>query len=378
LYKFRAGAKDKDPVSLEYLAAIEQQTGEDWSNVALTLSTAQPLLNAAPPDLRVLDVSVGGHGITASQPTGQPGLPIPVAGPAQPGGGFGGGGMQNPTALAKDLDRLAKDNRRMAQQNYAEKKSSEGAKQENDAAALEQFRDLVLTREELAKDDPAGRGLLGDGPSVTYRMKGPMSVPSRNDEQVLEINRFDLTARYYYKAVPVLTPNVYRIADMTNTSEVVLLPGEATMYLGSDFVGQTKLPLVAVGKPFTVGFGVDPQLQVARTLLDKTRLTQGGNQVLTFKYRIAVTSYKKDPVMVQVWDRTPHAEAAMTIAVTVTNPKPDLSTDPLYVRDERPKGLLRWDTTVQPNQNGEKALPIEYEFKMELDKNVNIGGFLAK
>ena len=127
-----------------------------------------------------------------------------------------------------------------------------------------------------------------------------------------------------------------------------------------------------------VGFGVDPQLQVARTLLDKARVTQGGNQVLTFKYRIAVTSYKKDPVTVQVWDRTPHAEAAMTIAVTVTNPKPDLSTDPLYVRDERPKGLLRWDTTVQPNQNGEKALPIEYEFKMELDKNVNIGGFLAK
>jgi hypothetical protein len=55
-----------------------------------------------------------------------------------------------------------------------------------------------------------------------------------------------------------------------------------------------------------------------------------------------------------------------------------MSTEPLYVRDELPKGLLRWDVTVQPNQNGEKALTIEYEFKMELDKNVNIGGFLAK
>ena len=30
--------------------------------------------------------------------------------------------------------------------------------------------------------------------------------------------------------------------------------------------------------------------------------------------------------------------------------------------------------TLDPKQNGEKALTIDYEFKMELDKNVNIGG----
>ena len=30
----------------EYLAAITQSTGEDWSNAVITLSTAQPLLNA--------------------------------------------------------------------------------------------------------------------------------------------------------------------------------------------------------------------------------------------------------------------------------------------------------------------------------------------
>lgn len=371
LYKFRAGLKDKDPVTLEYLAAIEQQTGEDWSNVNLTLSTAQPLLNAAPPDLRVLEVAVGGPGFVVNPP---PGAPVPTGAP----GGVGGGGIPDPTSYARDLDRLAKDQRRMAQDNYNLKKAEEAGKQTNEAAALEQFRDLVLDPKEIAKQDPTARGPAGDGPSVTFRLKGAMSVPSRHDEQVLEINRFDLTPRFYYKAVPVLTPNVYRIADLTNTSESVLLPGEATMYLGTDFVGQTKLPLVAVGKPFTVGFGVDPQLQVNRVLLDKVRTTQGGNQVLTFKYRIALSSYKKDPVQVQVWDRMPHAEATMTIAITLSTQKAELSSDPLYARDEKPKGLLRWDVTVQPNQNAEKAMMIEYEYKMELDKNVNIGGFMAK
>ena len=41
-------------MQVEYLAAIQQQTGEDWSNVKLVLSTAQPMLNAAPPELLAL------------------------------------------------------------------------------------------------------------------------------------------------------------------------------------------------------------------------------------------------------------------------------------------------------------------------------------
>lgn len=376
VYKFRAGTKDKDPVTLEYLAAITQSTGEDWTNAAITLSTAQPLLNAAPPDLRVLEVSVGGHGFAANPPAGQPGQPGPNGPPGVGGGGFA---MPNPSALAKDLEKQAKAGRAQAADNYNMKNPEIAGKQTNDAAALEQFRDLVLDKEELAKgNEQLDKGFLGDGPSVTFALKGPLTIPSRGEEQVLEVTRFDLAARVYYKAVPVLTPNVYRIADLTNTSEFVLLPGEATMYIGTNFVGQTKIPLVASGKPFTVGFGADPQLQVNRVLLDKTRTTQGGNQVLTFKYRINISSYKKEPVTIQVWDRMPHAEAAMTIAITIVNPKPELSTDPMYVRDEKTKGLLRWDVTVQPNMNGEKAQTIEYEFKMELDKNINIGGFLSK
>ncbi len=56
-YRFRAGAEN-EPVQMEYLAAIEQQTGEDWDGINLTLSTSQPSLNAAPPPLLALDVDL--------------------------------------------------------------------------------------------------------------------------------------------------------------------------------------------------------------------------------------------------------------------------------------------------------------------------------
>jgi uncharacterized protein (TIGR02231 family) len=272
--------------------------------------------------------------------------------------------------------------KRLANDNFNKANLEIGNSLQNNGAAFDQYRELLLTKEEIDKDKSnpfaVGSTTLADGPSVTYNLKSKMSVPSRADDQTLEIARFELAAKHYFKAVPVLTTQVYRVADLANTTDYVLLPGEATMYQGSDFVGRAKLPLVAIGKPFTVGFGVDPQLQVTRKLMDKTRSTQGGNQQLKFNYRILVSSYKATPVDVQLWDRLPMSETAQVITVTLASPKQALSTDPLYERDDRPKNLLRWDLKIDPKQNGEKSLSIDYEFKVELDKNVNIAGMMSK
>ncbi len=394
LYKLRAGGKDKDPVTVDYLASVSQQTGEDWANVDVVLSTAQPLLNASPPDLRSLEVAVagmpgasnpgfGGGGFGGQQggfgggqlganPAGGPAA-ASVPPPGMPGGG--GGGMPSATSYLKSLDDQSKANRSQSQALLNNRDVANGNLYANNAANLEQYRDLLATKEEVGK---LATITDIDGPSVNYHLKTKLSLPSRSDDQVIEIAKLDLASRFYYKAVPLLTSNVYRIADLTNTTDMILLAGEATMYLGMDFVGQTRMPLVAIGKPFTLGFGVDPQLQVSRKLMDKTRTTQGGNQVLTFKYRILLTSYKAAAVDVQVVDRVPFAEASQTIAVMLLKGETDLSKDTLYVRDERPKNLLRWDVKVDPKQNGDKALSLDYEYKMEFEKSVNIGSILAR
>jgi hypothetical protein len=213
-----------------------------------------------------------------------------------------------------------------------------------------------------------------EGPTVTYHLSTRLTVPSRNEEHVLEVARVDMPPQYYYKAVPLLTSHVYRLADLTNRSNYVLLPGDATMYIGTDFVGQMSLPLVAIGEQFTAGFGVDPQLQVQRQMTDRARTTQGGNQALRYEYRILVNSYKAEPVKLQVWDRLPHASTE-TVGVSLTKTQPDLSKDALYLREQRPTNLLRWDVTVDPEKSGEKALAINYEFKLELDKRMTISSF---
>ncbi len=343
-YKLRAGKAAKDPVQLEYLAAVTQHTGEDWSGVELVLSTAQPALNAAPPELQTLEVSV-----------------VPKAsGPASA-----------PRPDFMEVEDQVKSLRAKAQKDFNEKKQSSGAGLVNTASAQEQSWEL-FNPEAAVK-----RGCLmaaREGATVTYHLRTRLSVPSRGDEQVLEVARLELAPEFYYKAVPILASHVYRMADLTNTSEHVLLPGEATMYIGTDFVGQMSLPLVAIGERLTVGFGVDPQLQVQRQMTDKARSTHGGNQALRYDYRILVSSYKSERARVQVWDRLPHAESE-TVNVSLLKASPEVSTDAVYLREQRPNNLLRWDVQVGPQSTGEKALAIHYQFKLELDRQMAISSF---
>ncbi len=363
-YKVRAG-KVTEEVQLDYLANLTQHSGEDWNQVKVTLSTAQPMLNAAPPELAMLQPVLVTRGSSG-------GPPMPGGGPAP---------FAQPVS-DKDLQRNTTMLRDQAGANYRSgeiKGQLEAGKQLNDAAAWLQCFELTRSPTDvLAQLKKGGNAIAGaDGPSVTYHLPNKLTVPSRNDEQVIEVAKLKLTPKYYYKTVPVLNTNVYRLADLVNKSEHVLLPGEATMYQGTDFVGRMPMPLVAVGEEFTAGFGVETQLQVQRQMIDQTRSTQGGNQVLKYDYRILVSSFKSQPVQLQVWDRLPKGENE-SVGVVLLKSTPDLCKDAIYLRESRPNNLLRWDVEVPANCNGEKALPITYEFKMELDRQMAITGFQSK
>ena len=94
-YKLRAGKIHED-VRLDYLANLRQNSGEDWSHVKLTLSTAQPMLNASPPELCMLQpilVARGNNGAppmstgagSSASPFYNPVAPAEIAAQAQMG-----------------------------------------------------------------------------------------------------------------------------------------------------------------------------------------------------------------------------------------------------------------------------------------------------
>jgi hypothetical protein len=368
-YKLKAG-KVEENVQIDYLANLTQHSGEDWNLVNITLSTAQMTLESSPPELCMLAPTLVRRGTPGAPPMG------------------GGGGFASPFASNSsnmDLEKKASQQRSLALQNSAKGESKydkETSKLLNDASAIEQNIELMRAPEEVTalakgKKMAVESSSRTEGPSVTYHLPARLSIPSRNNEQVVEIVKLKLAPKYYYKAVPVLNRHVYRLADLVNKSTHEFLPGEATMYQGSDFVGRMQMPLVAIGEEFTVGFGVDTQLQVARLMTDQTRKDNGGNQVLKYDYRILISSYKSEPVKLQLWDRMPKGENT-SVNVVLGKCTPDLSKDGIYIRESRPNHLLRWDIDVPANCSGENAFPVTYDFSMELDKQMAITGFMSR
>src|SRR5262249_29614164 len=151
-------------------------------------STAQPMLNAAPPELRMLEVAVmhrgGGMagGGMQGQGAGRAGLQN------QPPGAVPAPDAANQTLEAFDKQRI--DLRNRAQKDFNEKKEGTANTLYTQAAALEQARKWVAF-EPQAKSGKRSATARG-GPSFTYPLPPRLTVPSRNDEQVLEVARIDL------------------------------------------------------------------------------------------------------------------------------------------------------------------------------------------
>ncbi len=437
-YRLRGGA-GPGPVRLEYLAAVVQQTGETWSGVRVTLSTARPSLDAAPPELLPLKLAVAG--VVDTGPIEAPddrsqriaaelGKPIKMSfanetpledvikyvrqatrSPTFPDGipiyvdplGLQAAEKTLKSTVTIDVAQVplrtslkllltqlgltyqVKDGLlTVTSEDSAADDSfgpggslgggpeltlgpaqTSGGARLNQEAASDQAEELRVADGQGSGPSPAEK----DDPSVTFPIPGRLDIPSRRDPQLLEIARVELPAEYYAKAVPVLTPRVYRLARLTNQSDLVLLPGEATVYIGGEFVGRMRLPLVAAGEPFIAGFGVDPQLQVSRRLVRKSRSVQGGNQVFDYEFRIGLRNYRTSPVKVQLWDRLPKPQGEV-VAVHLVKTSPELSTDAPYQRTARMDNLLRWDVDLPQGTVGEKTMYLNYEFRLEYARDL--------
>lgn len=354
-------ADDRKQVRIEYNALIQQLTGEDWSDVTLTLSTASPALSAAGPGLAPFHVTLGS--VQVQIPNGQQ-----QAAP-QIDALFLGGKLSK-TQVLEQLEGL--NDKRME---FAQSASNAVMFDEQNRFNWS-LNDVAYGLQQLELNCDAGmlRSLRSelpsdaDGPSLSYRLAGPVSLASRSDQQMVRIMQTDVASHFYHVAVPVLTSYVYREAELTNTSDEDLLAGPITVYLDGRFVGQGEIPTVARGQTFVVGFGADPQLRARRELTEKQDGVQGGNRETRFEYRLAVENYAGEARPVRVLDRLPHAENGEDIRITLGETTDPVSQDKLYQRQERPMGLLRWDVDVPAHAAGEDARLIGYHYAVEYDR----------
>ncbi|MGD9644194.1 MAG: mucoidy inhibitor MuiA family protein [Pirellulales bacterium] len=371
-YAARAAA-DHKRVSLEYNAQIQQMSGEDWSDVNMILSTATPSLVARAPELEPLTISLV-HDAPVQQAAAEP-------------------AARDYAAAKSELNerrRQLENSRAQSANGPAEQSGMPGLAQSdadpfsesgpvvnpfdvelNRVAAQDQVLDL-LSRREFGPGKPSVEPRTADV-SVTYRLPMRTSLPSRADQQLVQIALLPLEGDFYKLASPVLTAHVYDEALVTNQGETVLLAGPVSSYLADQFVGQGQLPTVAVGETFTLGFGIDSSLRATRELVKKDEAIQGGNRVVDFTYRVSIDNFGADATAVRLFDRVPKAKDG-EVKLTLVSTGRELSEDPRYRQAQHGKGLLRWDVDVPAKASGPQAFAVEYQLRLEYDRQMSIVG----
>lgn len=341
-YNFYLG-KDGKNVKVEFNARIHQVSGEDWDNIELVLSNASPALSAIGPGLSPFKVNLSsgelGTGDIASASQG----------------------------VSKEMGRAYKQ--------QLESKSWEESQQSSWAlnSAANDYQNLELVAKDsdisiLKKETISGSST----PSVGFTISTKVNLASKNLEQLIRVNSFNLPSTVYTVATPILTNYIFKEAEIQNNSLEVLLAGKVSAYHGERFVGRADIPNVVKGQMFIMGFGIDSQLKAFRELVDKKEKNIGGNKEVTFKFKIRIENYNDKEAPLRVLDRVPIEEEKGTIRMTINLHNNNLSEDKNYLEIERPKGILRWDANIPANVSGEKSKIIEYEYKLEFDRNLFI------
>ncbi len=356
-YNIRADA-DRSGARVEYYAAIQQMSGEDWSDVSMTLSTASPTLTAKAPALTSLSIGLA------------PPQRADVSAPPDSGD------------YLQSRRELAQQQRQVESERAQHKGRSSQPRSAAASVPGDEELDVMLNRVagQLQVLDLVAAGRVREGAarataegySVVYAVAARTTLPSRADQQLIQIAALPMRGEFYKVAAPVLTSYVYEEANLVNDSMLVLLEGPVTTYVDGQFVGQSSIPNVAAGETFAVGFGIDSSLRAARELIDRKESTQGGNRVIDFKYRLVVENFGPAPATLRVVDRLPTSKGT-DVKVTLVEEGRGLNKGP-QVESERKQGLLRWDADVPAQATRDRALTVEYQFRLEYDRQMSIVG----
>ncbi|MBF5043759.1 mucoidy inhibitor MuiA family protein [Aggregicoccus sp. 17bor-14] len=235
-------------VELTTLATVRQRTGEDWRGAKVTLSTAVPLQNATPPELRSLQLRA------SERPE------------------------ERKVLVRRDEYR-------------------EHARAGSGESALESgAQDLRASAQGL---------------SVQLQVPDAADVPGDGTAVRLQVARTRLRATFHFRAVPKLLPAVFRVARLTNAAPFPLLPGSVELFRPSGFLGRQTLERVAQGAPFELTFGQDEGLRVERAVVDEVRRTQGlfgGRYRFRYAYRFTLANHHAGAEDVELAEHLPVSE----------------------------------------------------------------------
>lgn len=388
------------PIKISYKANVYQQTGTDWENVNITLSTGDPNTNNLKPELSTKYLNFVSRNYRASTPiqrsnykynptvnnvTGtvidDTGLPLPGVNVVIKG---------TSTGTQTDFDgnySLKVNNGEELVFSYLgfDTKSipiHSTVMNINLNASSEQLEEVVITgygaNSDISKalqGKVAGVAIkepetLSNGnikevgiTNTQFEINKPYTIKSSNEVTIIEVENIDMPASYQHYAAPELNENTFITATLKNWEQYDLLPGEANIYFEGNYSGKSILNPQIASDSLNISLGIDPNVIVTREKLKNFKSSSflGNNRIVNKGYKIEIKNNKKTPIKLLLEDRIPISQnEKIKLSDIETN-------DANFTKDT---GILKWTIELKANQKSEKEF--SYTVKYPKDKRINL------
>jgi uncharacterized protein (TIGR02231 family) len=287
-------------VSLVRRASITQRTGEDWSDVALTLSTTRVAGGTAAPEVMAQTLNLRD--------------PMVVFESARPRAAIAPGG-------AADM--------MMRQQAVPAPMAAEPVQEREAAASASAF-------------------------SASFTAPGRVTITRDGAARTLRLSTHALDAPLTARVAPSLDTRAYLSTLLTWTDDVPLLPGEISLTRDGVFIGKGRIGATAGGDTLELGFGADERIKVERSPVRVRGNDPAGSNASRTQisdHRMVITNLHRRPMRISVIDRIPVSEnSAVIVEPLPTNTAPTERS----VQDRR--GVMSWTHDYQPNERRELRL----------------------
>lgn len=283
--RLETGAKDRKPaLELVRRAEITQATGEDWSNVALAVSTVRTARGGSAPELGSLVVQY-------------PQPPRPVAGMMEM--------PRMPSRAAAPAAKMADD-----------------------------------TEERFKADEQQATADVSVF-QVVFKIPGRVSLNASEGAKSLRVSSVAIAPDLSVRAAPVKDPTAFLEASFKQAEDAPLLPGRVSIYRDGVFVGRGQMAAASKDETVRLGFGADDKVRIERTVLKRNEGSAGlilnTSKTDERAFKTTIRNGHDFPIRIAIEDQLPVSESEeiqvemlpTTTAPTTTN-----------LRDKR--GVLEW------------------------------------
>ena len=213
----------------------------------------------------------------------------------------------------------------------------------------------VLAFEDIGYTEPPPVSISTAGTNFVFDIDLPQNIPSTGEESLIELQRLETAAFYKYKSVPKLRQDVYLAAGLTEWESLNLLDGQANIYFGNSFTGETYISRSQLSDTMTVSLGRDESISIKRekrTDYSSTRMI-GANRQETQSFLINIRNNRSNAINLVVNDQLPVSRNSQ-----VSVEAEELS----GARYDELSGKLEWTMKLDPGESRELILTYRVKY----------------